>query len=299
MKIPDSPLSQSITSHSSNPTIIKKSDYYTYHSRPCLSYFKKGVFSMQEGHVLKYRKACSQIQKGHFFCLNTHALHSCGAKQIYIKIKYSSPSHAFHSPTHFPSSPNPPPSHPHPTPLPFSAHSPSAPILLPFCPQPVLFPFPAYSPSVRSPLSFRPQPTPRPSPTHSPLSVTPRTCSSVTLSPLAYNLFPVSPSTRQLIMLLLELVHLLPCLLSPPTCSLVSPSTRQLTMLLSELVHLLPCLLIHLTCSLVPLLTRLLVNYFYHLTFLSVLVQNTATLILPFLSPTSTVKNITTSKTSH
>ena len=198
MKIPDSPFSQSITSHSSDPTIIKESDYYTYHSRPCLSYFKKGVFSMQEGHVLKYRKACSQIQKGHFFCLNTHALHSCGAKQIYIKIKYSSPSHAFHSPTHFPSSPNPPPSHPHPTPLPFSAHSPSAPILLPFCPQPVLFPFPAYSPSVRSPLSFRPQPTPRPSPTHSPLSVTPRTCSSVTLSPLATNLFPcplVNPST--------------------------------------------------------------------------------------------------------
>ena len=109
----------------------------------------------------------------------------------------------------------------------------------------------------------------------------------------------VPPSTRQLIMLLLELVHLLPCLLSPPTCSLVHSSTRQLTMLLSELVHLLPCLLIHLTCSLVPLLTRLLVNYFYHLTFLSVLVQNTGTLILPFLSPISTVKKITISKTSH
>ena len=146
MKNPDSPLSQSITSHSSDPTIIKKSDYYTYHSRPCLSYFKKGVFSMQEGHVLKYRKAssqmqksmfsnaeghllkyrraysqmqkgifsntkghvlkyrraCSQIQKGPFFCLNTHALHSCGAKQFYIKIKYSSSSHAFHSPHPFP-----------------------------------------------------------------------------------------------------------------------------------------------------------------------------------------------------
>ena len=134
------------------------------------------------------------------------------------------------------------------------------------------------------------------------LPVTHRTCSSVTLSPLAYNLFPrlpvnsstcpllielvhllpcllshttcslVSPSTRQLIMLLLELVHLLPCLLSPPTCSLVHSSTRQHTMLLTELVHLLPCLLIQLTCSLVHSLIRLLVNYFYHLTFLSVLV---------------------------
>ena len=184
------------------------------------------MFSNTEGHVLKYRKACSQIQKGPFFFFNTHALHSCGAKQIYIKIKYSSPSHAFHSPHPFPF-------HPHSTPFPSPAHSPSI-------PQPTL-----------------------PSP------------------------------------LLPELVHLLPCLLSHTTCSLVSPSTRQLTMLLSELVHLLPCLLIHLTCSLVPLLTRLLVNYFYHLTFLSVLVQNTATLILPFLSPTSTVKNITTSKTSH
>ena len=206
---------------------------------------------LQEGRLLHARRACSQIQKGPFFCLNTHALHSCGAKQIYIKIKYSSPSHAFHSPHPFP---------------------------------------------------FHPHSTLFPSPAHSPLSVTPRTCSSVTLSPLAYNLFtrllvnsstcplllelvhllpclfshttcsPVPPSTRQLIMLLLELVHLLPCLFLHTTCSLVSPSTRQFTMLLIELVHLLPCLLIQLTCSLVHSLIRLLVNYFYHLTFLSVLV---------------------------
>ena len=176
---------------------------------------------LQEGRLLHARKACSQIQKGPFFFFNTHALHSCGAKQFYIKIKYSSPSHAFHSPHPFP---------------------------------------------------FHPHSTLFPSPAHSPLSVTPRTCSSVTLSPLAYNLFPVSPSTRQLTMLLIELVHLLPCLLSPPTCSLVHSSTRQLTMLLSELVHLLPCLLIQLTCALVHSLIRLLVNYFYHLTFLSVLV---------------------------
>ena len=146
---------------------------------------------MQKGHVLKYRRACSQIQKGPFFFFNTHALHSCGAKQFYIKIKYSSPSHAFHSPTRFLSTP--------------------------------------------TPLPFRPQPT-LPSP------------------------------------LLPELVHLLPCLFLHTTCSLVSPSTRQFTMLLIELVHLLPCLLIQLTCSLVHSLIRLLVNYFYHLTFLSVLV---------------------------
>ena len=74
MKNPDSPLSQSITFHSSDPTIIKKSDYYTYHSRPCLSYFKKGVFSMQEGHVLKYRKAYSQMQKGMFSNTEEHVL---------------------------------------------------------------------------------------------------------------------------------------------------------------------------------------------------------------------------------
>ena len=102
---------------------------------------------LQEGRLLHARKACSQIQKGPFFFFNTHALHSCGAKQIYIKIKYSSPSHAFHSPHPFP---------------------------------------------------FHPHSTPFPSPAHSPLSVTPRTCSSVTLSPLATNLFPcplLNPST--------------------------------------------------------------------------------------------------------
>ena len=181
---------------------------------------------------------------------------------------------------------------PHPTPLPFSAHTPSAPIPLP----PL-----RYSPNlfICYPVSSCIQLVPS-SPRHPVnLPVTHRICSSVTLSPLATNLFPrlpVSPSTCPL---LIELVHLLPCLLSPPTCSLVSPSTRQHTMLLSDLVHLLPCLLIQLTCSLVHSLIRLLVNYFYHLTFLSVLVQNTATLILPFLSPSFNVKNITISKTSH
>lgn len=98
---------------------------------------------LQEGRLLHARRACFQMQKGPFFCLNTHALHSCGAKQIYIKIKYSSPSHAFHSPHPFP---------------------------------------------------FHPHSTPFPSPAHSPLSVTPRTCSSVTLSLLATNVFPCLPS---------------------------------------------------------------------------------------------------------
>ena len=188
--------------------------------RKASSQMQKGIFSNAEGHVLKYRRACSQIQKGPFFCLNTHILHSCGAKQIYIKIKYSSPSHDFHSPHPFP---------------------------------------------------FHPHSTPFPSPTHSPLSVTPRTCSSVTLSSttsnifpcplvllstchiplslLAYNLFTRLPVNSSTCPLLLELVHLLPCLFSPPTCSLVHSSTRQLTMLLPELVHLLPCLLSHTTCS--------------------------------------------------
>ena len=123
---------------------------------------------LQEGRLLHARKACSQIQKGPFFFFNTHALHSCGAKQIYIKIKYSSPSHAFHSPHPFP---------------------------------------------------FHPHSTPFPSPAHSPLSVTPRTCSSVTLSPLAYNLLTRLPINSSTCPLLLELVHLLPCLFSPPTCS--------------------------------------------------------------------------------
>ena len=287
MKNPDNPFSQSITSHSPDPTIIKKSDYYTYHSRPCLSYFKKGVFSMQEGHVLKYRKAssqmqkgifsnaeghilkcrracsqiqkgmfsnteghvlkyrkaCSQIQKGPFFFFNTHALHSCGAKQIYIKIKYSSPHMPSILPTHFPSTPSP---------------------LSPLRYSPNLF--------ICYPVSSRIQLVHSSPRQHVNLPVTHRTCSSVTLSPLATNLFPRLPINSSTCPLLLELVHLLPCLLSPPTCPLVHSSTRQLTMLLPELVHLLPCLLIHLTCPLVPSLIRLLVNYFYHLTFLSVLV---------------------------
>ena len=146
------------------------------HARRACSQIQKGIFSNAEGHILKYRKACSQIQKGPFFFFNTHALHSCGAKQIYIKIKYSSPSHAFHSPHPFPF-------HPHSTPFPSPAHIPSVPIPLTFCPHPTPLLSAARSLSVPSPLSFRPQPTPRPSP--SPLS-------PLRYSPNLFICYPVS-----------------------------------------------------------------------------------------------------------
>ena len=197
---------------------------------------------MQEGHVLKYRKACSQMQKGPFFCLNTHALHSCGAKQIYIKIKYSSPSHAFHSPTHFPSSPNPHPSHPHSTHLPFPAHSPSAPIPLPFCPQPALFPSPTHSPSVPNPLPVRPQPT-LPSPLLTELvHLLPCLLLQATYSPVPSFSCPLAT---------------FPCLFSHTTCSLVSPSTRQLARYSSNLFI---CYPVSSRIQLVPMSTRQLVN---------------------------------------
>ena len=161
---------------------------------------------LQEGRLLHARRACFQMQKGPFFCLNTHALHSCGAKQIYIKIKYSSPSHAFHSPHPFP---------------------------------------------------FHPHSTPFPSPAHSPLSVTPRTCSSVTLSLLAYNLFPRPPINSSTYNV------------TPRTCSSVTLSSTTSNMFPSPLVPLssYPVNIIY-----YPLILPLLVNYFYHLTFLSVLV---------------------------
>jgi len=159
---------------------------------------------LQEGRLLHARKACSQIQKGPFFFFNTHALHSCGAKQIYIKIKYSSPSHAFHSPHPFP---------------------------------------------------FHPHSTPFPSPAHSPLSVTPRTCSSVTLSLLAYNLFSrplLNPSTCNVTHRTCSSVTLSPLATNLFPCPLVNPSTYNVT---------------HRTCSSVTLsllaynlLTRLPVN---------------------------------------
>ena len=159
--------------------------------------------------------------------------------------------------------------------LPLLIHTRPIPIPHTFRSQPTHLLPPSHSPSVRSPLSFRPQPTPRPSPAPSPLSVTHRTCSPVTMSsttsnifpcplvllstchiprsPLAYNLFTRLLVNLSTCPLLPELVHLLPCLFSHTTCSLVPPSTRQLTMLLIELVHLLPCLFSPPTCSPVPL----------------------------------------------
>ena len=136
---------------------------------------------LQEGRLLHARGACSQIQKGTFFCLNTHALHSCGSKQIYIKIKYSSPSHSFHSPHPFP---------------------------------------------------FHPHSTLFPSPAHSPLSVTPRTCSSVTLSLLAYNLFSrplLNPSTCNVTHRTCSSVTLSPLATNLFPCPLVNPSTYNVT----------------------------------------------------------------------
>ena len=241
---------------------------------------------LQEGRLLHARRACSQIQKGPFFCFNTHALHSCGAKQFYIKIKYSSPSHAFHSP--------------HPFPLPLLIHTRPIPIPHTFRSQPTHLLPPSHSPSVRSPLSFHLQPTLFPSPAHSPLSVTPRTCSSVTLSSttsnifpcplvllstchiplslLAYNLFtrlPVNSSTYNVTHRTCSPVTLSPLAynlltrlpvnsstynVTPRTCSSVTlsplatnlftrlPINSSTCPLLIELVHLLPCLLSHTTC---------------------------------------------------
>ena len=131
--------------------------------------------------------------------------------------------------------PIPYPSRSHPTRLHPPAHSSSAPILLP----------------------VRPQPTLRPSPTHSPLSVTPRTCSSVTLSINTTNLFSRLPVHSSTCPLLPELVHLLPCLLSHTTCSLVSSSTRQLARYSSNLFT---CYHVSSRIQLVPSSPRQLVN---------------------------------------
>ena len=196
---------------------------------------------LQEGRLLHARRACSQIQKGPFFCFNTHALHSCGAKQFYIKIKYSSPSHAFHSP--------------HPFPLPLLIHTRPIPIPHTFRSQPTHLLPPSHSPSVRSPLSFHLQPTLFPSPAHSPLSVTPRTCSSVTLSSttsnifpcplvllstchiplslLAYNLFtrlPVNSSTYNVTHRTCSSVTLSPLATNLFPCPLLNPSTYNVTL---------------------------------------------------------------------
>ena len=168
------------------------------------------MFSNAERHVLKYRKACSQIQKGPFFFFNTHALHSCGAKQFYIKIKYSSPSHAFHSPHPFPF-------HPHSTPFPSPAHSPLS--VTPRTCSSVTLSLLAYNLFTRLPVNS------------STYNVTPRTCSSVTLSPLATNLFPcpllntstynVTHRTCSPVTMSINTANLFPCpLINPSSCKL-------------------------------------------------------------------------------
>ena len=180
------------------------------HARRACSQIQKGMFSNTERHVLKYRRACSQIQKGPFFCFNTHALHSCGAKQIYIKIKYSSPSHASHSPHPFPF-------HPHSTLFPSPAHSP-----LSVTPR-------TCSSVTMSPLATNLFPCPLLNP--STYNVTHRTCSPVTLSPLAYNLFPRLPVNTSIynvthrtcspVTMSINTANLFPCpLVNPSSCKL-------------------------------------------------------------------------------
>ena len=68
--------------------------------------------------------------------------------------------------------------------------------------------------------------------------VTPRTCSSVTLSSIPSNLFTRQLSTCQLAMLLPELVHLLPCLLTQATCSPVNSSILLTYIVTLSLVNL-------------------------------------------------------------
>ena len=101
---------------------------------------------------------------------------------------------------------------------------------LPFSP-PLPLPLLIHTRPIPIPHTFRSHPTPRPSPTHSPLSVTPRTCSSVTLSLLAYNLFPcllVNSSTYNVthrtcspVTMSFNTTNLFPCpLVNPSSCKL-------------------------------------------------------------------------------
>ena len=165
---------------------------------------------LQEGRLLHARRACSQIQKGPFFFFNTHALHSCGAKQIYIKIKYSSPSHDFHSPHPFPF-------HPHSTLFPSPAHSPLS--VTPRTCSSVTLSINTTNLLTRLPVNS------------STYNVTHRTCSSVTLSLLAYNLLtrlPVNSSTYNVthrtcspVTMSINTTNLFPCpLVNPSSCKL-------------------------------------------------------------------------------
>ena len=127
-------------------------------------------------------------------------------------------------PTPSPSSPNPHPSHPHPTPLPFSAHTLSVPSPL----SPLRYSSNLF---ICYPVSSRHQLVPRPPVHSSTYNVTHRTCSSVTLSLLAYNLFtrlPINSSiynvthrTCSPVTMSINTTNLFPCpLVNPASCKL-------------------------------------------------------------------------------
>ena len=92
-------------------------------------------------------------------------------------------------------------------------------------------------------------------------------------------------------MLLLELVHLLPCLLLPPTCSLVSPSTRQLARYSPNLFI---CYPVSSRIQLVHSSPRQLVNLpVTHRTCSSVTLSPLATNLFPRLPVNSSTYNVT------
>ena len=117
----------------------------------------------------------------------------------------------------------------------------------------------------------------------------------VLLKAMLVSLLPCLPHTLSYPypLLLIELVHLLPCLFFPHVCSPVSSSTYQLTplpslphtlsypypLLLIELVHLLPCLLLSHVCS-----PCLLVNLSTYPITLSSITINLSTCLLVYLS---------------
>ena len=101
---------------------------------------------------------------------------------------------------------------------------------LPFSP-PLPLPLLIHTRPIPIPHTFRSQPTLFPSPAHSPLSVTHRTCSSVTLSPLATNLFPcplLNSSTYNVTLRTCSPVTMSPLATNLFPCPLVNPSSCKL-----------------------------------------------------------------------
>ncbi len=106
-----------------------------------------------------------------------------------------------------------------------------------------------------NPLPVHPQPALFPSPAHSPLSVTPRTCSSVTLSPLATNLFPcpllnsstynVTPRTCSPVTMSINTPNLFPCpLVNSSTYNVTHRTCSPVTMSINT-TNLFPCPLVN------------------------------------------------------